>query len=120
MSGYIYLASPYSHPDPYQREIRYLLTMKEMVRILKTKQAVYSPIVHCHELAKIEEMPKDADFWEAYNFTMLNQADELWILKLPGWRESVGCKAEFRYADQNGIPVRYITPEGEKDDYQTY
>lgn len=110
-AGYVYLASPYSHPDPFMREKRYLDTMKELTGFLKQGVHVYSPIVHCHELAKIADLPRDAGFWERYNFTMLAAAEYLWVLMLPGHSESKGIAGEIAEAKRLGIPVIDVEPK---------
>ena len=114
--GYMYLASPYSHPDPFVREMRYLWTMHEMTLMLQEGMAVYSPIVHCHELAKIADLPREAAFWMKYNFTMLAAAEILGVLMLPGWKESVGVTEEISKARDNlaggsAIEIMYIEPK---------
>lgn len=108
---FVYLASPYSHPDPFVREMRYLWTMKELGGFLKNGVHVYSPIVHCHELAKVADLPRDAGFWESYNFAMLERAQQLWLLMLPGWEQSVGCKAEVAHAKFLGKVLLQIEPK---------
>lgn len=108
--GFIYLASPYSHPSPWIRERRYLEAMECMTFYLKQGHAVYSPIVHCHELAKIADLPRDAGFWESYNFKMLAASRELWILLIDGWQDSKGCKAEMAEAERLGILISHVNP----------
>lgn len=103
-----YLASPYTDPDPFIREERYLRASRVLAWLLKTSTWVYSPIVHCHELAKIADLPKDFAFWKQYNFHMLSKADEVLVLRIEGWETSVGIKAEIQEAERLGIPVRYI------------
>lgn len=103
--GFVYLASPYSHIDPFVREQRYLAAMRAMAVLLRGGEAVYSPIVHCHELAKTAGLPTDAAFWRNYNFTMLASANALYMLLLPGWELSVGCKEECVEAERLGLPV---------------
>lgn len=108
----IYLASPYTHPDPFVREMRYVSTMKVLVEqyLLKARWA-YSPIVHCHELAKIGDLPKDGSFWKQYDFHMLELAEELHILRLDGWTSSEGIKNElthFMVFHKPGRRVEYI------------
>ena len=112
MKTYIYLAPPYSHSDPFVREARYLWAMKELGDLLKQGFCVYSPIVHCHELAKIDSLPKEAAFWESYNFRMLAKTDVLWVLMLPGWKESLGVTAEITEALRLLIPVMQVEPKG--------
>lgn len=104
----IYLASPYSSPDPFVRELRYLRAMEALTKMLRNWQWAYSPIVHCHELAKIGGLPTTADFWQGYNFYMLSQCAELRVLTLEGWEASIGVNAEIVEARRIGIPVEYL------------
>jgi hypothetical protein len=39
---------------------------------------------------------------------MLSRCDDLAVLCLPGWRESVGVRAGIVFAQEIGIPVRFI------------
>jgi len=94
MVRYIYLASPYSHEKEDIREFRYMQVREATAQLLNEGVPVFSPIVHCHELAKHHDLPKDAEFWKFYNRTMLKWASELWLLLLLGWRESTGMESE--------------------------
>lgn len=89
----IYLASPYSG-TPEVMQQRYEATRAVTADTLKDGEFVYSPIVHCHDLALHHDIPKDFAFWSKYNFHMLDLADQLWVLMLPGWKESRGVTAE--------------------------
>ena len=82
--------------------------MRELTGWLKQGVHIYSPIVHCHELAKIADMPRDAGFWERYNFTMLAAAEQLWVLMIAGWLESKGIAGEITEAKRLEIPIIYI------------
>jgi len=93
----IYIASPYSHPKPEIREARYLDVMAYTAHLFRQKIWCHSPIVHCHELAKIHILPTDAAFWFEYNEHVMKRCDELWILQLPGWNESKGVKMEMDF-----------------------
>ncbi len=106
--SYVYLASPYSHQDPFIREDRYLRASQATAHLLKQGIAVYSPIVHCHELAKIADLPKDFTFWQNYNMAMLSRADKFMILRIEGYDTSVGVAAEKAFAEMKNIPVEYL------------
>ncbi len=106
-----YLASPYSHKSPYVREMRYLLTMKKLAALLHSQLTVYSPIVHCHELAKLAGLPGDAAFWRNYNFTMLKSCQGMYVFCLDGWKSSVGVAEEIVEAAVTGKPVIYLEEE---------
>lgn len=117
--AFIYLASPYSSPrettDPPltsdYMELRYKETLKVVTYLIKNDYPIYSPIVHCHHIARIGELPVDAKSWERYNFRMLSVASGLLILKLPGWMNSKGVRAERSYAKTHYIPVSHLAPE---------
>jgi len=102
---YHYLASPYSSPDPAIMHERALAAQQATAWLLIRRTWVYSPIVHCHELALAHSLPKDFDFWKEYNFAMLERAQGLIILTIDGWKESKGMTAEIAYARELGLPI---------------
>lgn len=104
----IYLASPYSHPDPLERQYRYDRMVKVAGRLLGQDHFVYSPIVHCHPLALATSLPTDFTFWQRYNLHMLEKSDELWVIQLDGWHESLGVQAEIIQALRWNKPVVYV------------
>lgn len=83
----IYLASPYTHRDEAIVCYRYTVAEKITAKLLCDGMVVYSPIVHCHHIAKNHTLPTDFAFWKKYNFAMLSKADELYVLKIDGWGE---------------------------------
>jgi hypothetical protein len=93
----IYLATPYTHADPTIVEKRYEEAMAYTHYLLERKRWVYSPIVHCHELAKRHSLPTDFDYWRRYNYHILSRCDELYVLGIEGWRESKGVRAELEF-----------------------
>ena len=108
--GYIYLASPYSHPDPAVRLRRYRAVRDATTWLLRRRLWVYSPIVHCHDLATSAELPTDFTFWAEYNYVMIDRADMLYVLTLDGHAESVGVAGERRYAQSKGMLVLEFAP----------
>lgn len=106
--SYIYLASPYTHEDPAIMEVRYEAVLFKTAELLRSFVAVYSPIVHCHELAKYHELPRDYKFWEWYNSCMLEACSQLQVLCLPKWNRSDGVQSEIQEALRLGKPVSYI------------
>jgi hypothetical protein len=102
-----YLASPYSDPDPEVMEKRFLAAEQVTAELLLKARIVYSPIVHCHALARKHRMPTDAKFWQNYNFAMLGCASQLLVITLPGWSESRGVTGEMKHAREKNIPISY-------------
>jgi nucleoside 2-deoxyribosyltransferase len=106
----IYLASPYSHPDPAVREQRFHAACRAAVALLHAGRVVFSPIAHSHPLAQ-HGLPGNWQFWERYDRAFLERCDEVVVLMLDGWEESFGVQAEIRIAQELGKPVRYLAPE---------
>lgn len=107
--AFIYLASPYSDKSRTVRHGRYLQVAETTAELLRQGLHVYSPIVHCHELAERHNLPKDFAFWEKYNFAMLEQASALHILELEGWEQSKGVRGEIQFAVKTGITIQRLT-----------
>jgi hypothetical protein len=88
-------------------EYRYLRALAEVSKMLTDNRMVYSPIVHCHEMAKIHTLPKDFSFWKNYNKAMLERASGIILLKLEGWQESEGLQDEWKFARETNMPVTF-------------
>lgn len=69
---------------------------------------VYSPIAHNHYLACNFNLPRDWEFWQNLDLKMLDLANELHVLMLPGWEKSRGVAAEIKHAIETGKLVIYI------------
>jgi nucleoside 2-deoxyribosyltransferase len=108
----IYLASPYSHPDPAIREERFRAACRAAAALLRSGRAVFSPIAHSHPLVE-HGLPTDWEFWQHCNVEHLQRCDEVMVLTLDGWQASVGVQAEIKIATELGRPVSYLTPEPE-------
>ncbi len=107
----IYLASPYSDPDPLVRKARYEAACDRAALMLADGRLVYAPVVYGHALAE-RGLPGDWAFWEQHNHAMLSRSTSLLILTLPGWQESEGVRAEIAIARSLGLPVRHDAAEG--------
>jgi hypothetical protein len=75
---------------------------------LRIRVNIYSPIVHCHALAIEHDLPKDFQFWQDYNFSILAKASQLWVLTLDGWDVSKGVLAEIELANMLSIPIERV------------
>lgn len=109
----IYLASPYSHSDPVMRRTRFLLAEQVTAHFIMQGAFIYSPIVHCHEMAERYNLPTDFAFWKAYNIDILRHADQFYILEIEGWLESAGVRTEQKFAADARIPSFFVSPEGD-------
>jgi len=107
----IYLASPYSDPDPNVQERRFVEVCRAAGRLMAAGHLIFSPIAHTHPIACQGNLPKDYKFWRRYDEEMLQCASEIWILTLPGWRTSSGVAAEAHYAMTHDQPLRLVAPD---------
>ena len=82
---------------------------------LRQRKWVYSPIVHCHQLALERNLPTDAGFWGDYNLEMLSAADGLYVMLIDGWKASQGMKHEIIWAIEREKEVVEILPSDETD-----
>ena len=73
---------------------------------------VYSPIVHCHEIAAKYALPTDFSYWKGYNIDMIRRCDAFYILTIPGWEESKGVTGELTFAQSAGLEIVYVNEEG--------
>ena len=105
----IYLASPYSHPDPDVREWRYQKVCRVTALLMVAGLNIFSPIAHTHPIAKYGSLDAlDADFYLKYDKEMLGFAEGMYILMLDGWEQSYGIGEERKFANDKNIPVGYL------------
>lgn len=102
----IYLCSPYSHPRAEIRERRFRAACHATARLIAAGQLVFSPIVIGHPLVHLG-LPTDWPFWEAHARWHLERCDEVVVLMLDGWQQSVGVQAELRFTAALGKPISY-------------
>ena len=105
---YSYIASPYSHPDKWVQHERYLAVMKFVARCMNEGEFVYSPILHCHELARNFNLPGDHLYWQKMNRAMQGHAAKTIVLRLTGWDVSKGVQDEITYAKLIEQPIEYV------------
>lgn len=113
----IYLASPYTHPDPATREHRYRMACRVLAKRLLDGVAVYSPIAHSHQAAIEMERLGHGDkgtfeFWQRHCRQMLEACEAVEVVMMAGYRESKGVNAEIDIAFDLGLPVTYLDLDG--------
>ena len=105
----IYLACPYSDPNPLVRQMRFTQVCHVAARLMLAGNVVFSPIAHSHPIETLGMTDiKDGEFWMAQDLPLLALADKLMVLKLPGWERSKGLGQEIAFALGRGIHVEYI------------
>jgi len=107
----IYVASPYTDPDPAVREARYHAVCRQVAEMLRCGIHAFSPICHSHPLVEYG-VPGDWAFWREYDLKFLAMCDEVWVLMLDGWKTSTGVQAEIAMAMALGKRVVFVEPDG--------
>lgn len=107
----IYLACPYMHKDQSVIEDRVRQASLIAGSLISEGFYIFSPITHSHFIAKEVNLPGNWAYWEGYDRVFLKACKGLYVLKMPGWEESIGVQAEIKIADELGIPVEYIEYE---------
>lgn len=101
----VYLAVPYSHPEWGIRRARYEQAIEAVDALLKR-----GVMVMCGRVLVEELRTEDPEaLWPLFR-TLIDHADEMWILALPGYSESRGIRRELEYALKQNKRVRYLDP----------
>jgi len=111
----IYLASPYTHPDPDVRQARFDAACRAAAHLIRLGKTVFSPIAHSHAICRYG-VPLDWRFWERHDRRYLEVCDEVVVLALKGWRESRGVQAEIAIARELSKPVSFLDGQCQAED----
>ena len=106
----IYLASPYSHPNPLVQEIRFQQVSWAAAKLIEAGNLVFGPISHSHPITKYGGNGS-WEYWEKFDRIMFDACDVLWVLTLDGWDESKGVGFEMAWAQEAKVPVRMVSLE---------
>ena len=106
--SFVYLASPYTHPDPEVRKQRFLMVRRITANLLAKGIPVFSPIVYSHPLAVLYGLPPDEKFWRFFNFKMVEACDCVFVAMIEGWSQSKGVAAEVKLAKKLGKEIYYL------------
>lgn len=107
-----YLASPYTHEDPFIKEARFNIICNVAARLMRVYNFhLFVPIAMSHPIQLIGGCAGSWAYWEEYDKLILARCDELLVVTMDGWESSIGVIAEIAYAKQNNLPVRYVNPD---------
>lgn len=107
----IYVASPYSHPNPKVRDYREFVARRYVTKKLFEEPKIIriSPIVYWHSAAKLFRLESDAAYYWEYNMELLKHCDSVEVLCMENWGNSVGvAELEIPAAMKMGKGIKYI------------
>lgn len=105
--GMIYLACPYSHPDPAVRQARHEAANRAAARIMEEGRLVFSPLSHSHPVEQHMAEIHDTAWWMRQDLAFMEHCTECVVLTLPGWRDSKGVAIEIAWFEARGRSVTY-------------
>lgn len=115
MRKFVYLASPYSHGSKLIEKYReHKVTHCAAFLKEKYKEVVFFlPITQsCAMRDKNKALGTSFESWKDDDIHVVSKlADELWVLTLDGWDQSIGVLAEIKCAISNNVPIRYVNPD---------
>lgn len=111
MSGFYYLASPYTK-YAHGQEAAFEHASANAALLTQHGIEVYSPITHTHPLytASADLRRRDHAFWMKLDRPFMDAARGMIVLKLDGWTVSDGIQQERTIFRAAGKPIIYMTP----------
>lgn len=101
----LYLISPYHDDNLGVMELRYQHAITAAGQLIAKNYLVFSPIVHCHPIAKEFNLPRDRSFWDEYDDSFIEWADIGYVLCITGWDVSDGVAKDIAAFDALHKPV---------------
>ena len=111
----IYLAVPYSHADATVRQQRFDAACRAAAALIRQGKVVFSPVSHGHAICCCG-VPSDWQFWQRHDRHFLDVCDEVVVLMLDGWRQSIGVQAEIAIAQELGKPITFLRVNGQAEE----
>lgn len=102
----LYLAAPYSSPEPGLTALRLEATNRAAGQLIAQGGRVYSPLTGSATLERRGCRPPEGN-WYTFDRDFLRVCDSLPLL-LTGWRDSRGMRLELEAAADQGIPVCWL------------
>lgn len=103
----IYVASPYTHPDPMIRGRRCSLVVNFAAHLIKHGLVVYVPVPHYEAIYGVLDSwncrPTEDEIDEMNRSFLVNWATHLVVYAIDGWTTSRGVWVEMELAKQLGI-----------------
>ena len=104
----IYLAAPLGHRNLSVRASRFESVNRCCGYLVRERKLVFSPLSLG---ASLDAADFSNSVWYALGLQFLARCDEMRMLALDGWEESVGVGLEIRYARQLRIPIYVVNAD---------
>lgn len=103
--GFYYIASPYTSPSKQIIGTRVSRARRIVGLLVEAGIFCFSPIIHCHQLAREHDLPTDFTFWLNYNKVFMDASIGTIVCEISGYDTSKGVKQEIEYTKASGKPL---------------
>lgn len=111
MSKKIFICVPYSSEDQSVINERVRQVSEYFALLMARGDTPFSPVIQGHTIVSvIDEVSGLWNFWEDYCKRLIALSDEVHVLMLPGFKESIGVGGEILEAALTTKPIKYIKP----------
>lgn len=117
----IYLACPYTDPDPAVRLARFETATAVAADLIRAGRIVYSPITMTHPIDVVLAGTSNtlgSDYWVAFDEAFMEVCSEMIVIQLPGWERSNGIRREIAFFSSHNKPIRYMDPSNSRSFHQ--
>ncbi len=104
----LYLCCPYSHPDPAVQLYRYQKACLAQAKLIEAGIVVFSPLANSIPAVELGGLTASHDQFMALDLPILQRCDEILILGLENWEQSLGVKKEMFEALALRKPITLI------------
>jgi hypothetical protein len=107
----VYLACPYTDPDPKVRSHRFKRVTSAAAHLIEQGLIVYSPLTMTHPIDLVltaEGETLGSDYWVRFDEAFMAVCSKMVILKLEGWETSSGISRETEWFVSHGQPIEYL------------
>lgn len=109
MSGYWYLATPYSkYPDGV--ETAFVRAAEQSAILIGAGIPVFCPITHTHPIAMTNTIPNKWETWIVNDTPLMDAAKGIIVCMMKSWEISQGILHEIEYFSKQGKPVKFMIP----------
>lgn len=108
-----YLVSPYSHPDPFIRVLRYEQIMNIATNLTLEGYNLIEPIAMCHEKSLRYKLPSGYRYWKRRDRLLISRCDGIIVAQMEGLERSIGATDEIAYAKELGLEILTCTDKGD-------
>ena len=106
--GFLYLACQFSHNDPATEHQRYQKCCRATAKLIAARIPVFSPLCNSVPAVELGGLEASHDDFMAVDLAILHRSDEILILGLEGWEQSLGVKKEMFEALSLRKPITLI------------